>query len=129
MLLQSMSRQESGDAGVLVTLCTGRGLTEVSIGDYVLSGGEVAAQVLLDAVIRLLPGVMGNRQSGETESFETGLLEHPHYSRPAEWEGRAIPEVLTSGDHGKIDAWRRAQAEALTRARRPDLWSGRHGKK
>ena len=98
-----------------------RNLEEVSIGDYVLSGGEVAAQVLLDAIVRLLPGVMGNDISGETESFETGLLEHPHYTRPAEWEGLAIPEVLASGNHGKVEEWRREQAEKLTKERRPDL--------
>ena len=107
--------------GVDERVIEGRGLTEVSIGDYVLSGGEVAAQVLLDAVIRLLPGVMGNAVSGETESFEGGLLEHPHYTRPAEWEGRTIPDVLTSGNHAKIAEWRRREAENLTRARRPDL--------
>ena len=99
----------------------GRKLIEVSIGDYILSGGEPAALTLLDAVVRVLPGVMGNAESGEHESFETGLLEHPHYTRPAEWEGRTIPEVLTSGDHGKVDRWRRDQAEALTGERRPDL--------
>ncbi|MCO5135901.1 MAG: tRNA (guanosine(37)-N1)-methyltransferase TrmD, partial [Phyllobacteriaceae bacterium] len=88
------------------------------------SGGEPAAIVLLDAVVRLLPGVMGNDQSGTHESFETGLLEHPHYTRPAEWEGRAIPDVLTSGDHGRIERWRREQAERLTRQRRPDLMPG-----
>ena len=107
--------------GVDQRVIDGRGLEEVSIGDYVLSGGEVAAQVLLDAVIRLLPGVMGNAQSGDTESFEGNLLEHPHYTRPAEWEGRTIPEVLTSGNHAKIDEWRREEAEKLTRERRPDL--------
>ena len=107
--------------GVDQRVIDARDLEEVSIGDYVLSGGEVAAQVLLDAVIRLLPGVMGNAQSGETESFEGNLLEHPHYTRPPEWEGRAIPEVLTSGNHAKIDAWRREEAEKLTAERRPDL--------
>lgn len=107
--------------GVDERVIEGRGLQEVSIGDYVLSGGEVAAQVLLDSVVRLLPGVMGNDISGTHESFETGLLEHPHYTRPVEWEGRAIPDILRSGDHKKIEAWRREQAEALTRARRPDL--------
>ncbi|MBO6638561.1 MAG: tRNA (guanosine(37)-N1)-methyltransferase TrmD [Roseitalea sp.] len=106
-----------------------RQLTEVSIGDYVLSGGEVAAQVLLDAIVRLLPGVMGNAVSGQTESFETGLLEHPHYTRPSEWEGRTVPDVLTSGNHAKIEAWRREQAEHLTRERRPDLWQARARKK
>tara|TARA_Y100000815_G_scaffold60629_1_gene48876 strand:+ start:10020 stop:10703 length:684 start_codon:yes stop_codon:yes gene_type:complete len=110
--------------GVDQRVIDGRGLEEVSIGDYVLSGGEVAAQVLLDAVIRLLPGVMGNAQSGDTESFEGNLLEHPHYTRPAEWEGRTIPEVLTSGNHAKIDEWRREEAEKLTRERRPDLLGG-----
>jgi len=107
--------------GVDQRVIDGRDLEEVSIGDYVLSGGAVAAQVLLDAVIRLLPGVMGNAQSGESESFEGNLLEHPHYTRPAEWEGRTIPEVLTSGNHAKIDEWRREEAERLTRERRPDL--------
>ncbi|MCK5747729.1 tRNA (guanosine(37)-N1)-methyltransferase TrmD [Oricola sp.] len=107
--------------GVDQRVIDGRGLEEVSIGDYVLSGGEVGAQVLLDAVIRLLPGVMGNAQSGDSESFEGNLLEHPHYTRPAEWEGRTIPEVLTSGNHAKIDEWRREEAEKLTRERRPDL--------
>lgn len=107
--------------GVDERVIEARGLEEVSIGDYILSGGEVAAQVLLDAVIRLLPGVMGNAQSGETESFETGLLEHPHYTRPAVFEGRAIPEVLTSGNHARIEAWRHEQAERLTADRRPDL--------
>ena len=107
--------------GVDERVIEARGLTEVSIGDYVLSGGEPAAIVLLDAVVRLLPGVMGNDQSGMHESFETGLLEHPHYTRPAEWEGRPIPEVLTSGDHGKVERWRREQAERLTAERRPDL--------
>ena len=110
--------------GVDERVIEARSLTEVSIGDYVLSGGEPAAIVLLDAVVRLLPGVMGNDQSGTHESFETGLLEHPHYTRPAEWEGRAIPDVLTSGDHGSIKRWRREQAERLTRQRRPDLMPG-----
>ncbi|MGB7431784.1 MAG: tRNA (guanosine(37)-N1)-methyltransferase TrmD [Ahrensia sp.] len=107
--------------GVDQRVIDARGLTEVSIGDYVLSGGEVAAQVMLDAIIRLLPGVMGNDVSGETESFETGMLEHPHYTRPAEWEGQTIPDVLTGGNHRLIDEWRRDQAEKLTQARRPDL--------
>ncbi|TFF21644.1 tRNA (guanosine(37)-N1)-methyltransferase TrmD [Jiella endophytica] len=107
--------------GVDERIIEGRGLIEVSIGDYVLSGGEIAAMVLLDAVIRLLPGVMGNDQSGVHESFETRLLEHPHYTRPAEWEGRTIPPVLTSGDHGAVERWRRAEAERITRDRRPDL--------
>lgn len=115
--------------GVDERVIAARSLTEVSIGDYVLSGGEVAAQVLLDAIVRLLPGVMGNQMSCEMESFETGLLEHPHYTRPTEWEGRTIPEVLASGDHGRIEAWRRAAAERLTRARRADLWEERGAKK
>lgn len=99
-----------------------RNLEEVSVGDYVLSGGELAAMVLLDAVVRLLPGVMGNAESGAFESFETGLLEHPHYTRPREFEGLSIPGILTSGDHARIDRWRREEAEELTRERRPDLW-------
>ena len=106
----------------------GRQLREVSIGDYVLSGGELAAMVLIDAVVRLLPGVVGEAASLSQESFEAGLLEYPHYTRPREWEGLSIPEVLRSGDHARIEAWRRAEAERLTRARRPDLWA-RHDKK
>ncbi|MEO0390086.1 MAG: tRNA (guanosine(37)-N1)-methyltransferase TrmD [Pseudomonadota bacterium] len=98
-------------------------VTEVSMGDYVMTGGEIAAQALLDATVRLLPGVLGNAESAVEESHSNGLLEHPHYTRPAEWQGRTIPEVLTSGDHGKVAAWRRAQSEALTQARRPDLWA------
>ncbi|HEY4343815.1 MAG TPA: tRNA (guanosine(37)-N1)-methyltransferase TrmD [Parvibaculum sp.] len=100
----------------------GRVMEEISLGDFVLSGGEPAALALLDAVVRLLPGVMGKEASGEDESFEGGLLEYPHYTRPQTFEGREIPPVLTSGDHGKIAAWRRAQAEETTRQRRPDLW-------
>jgi tRNA (guanine37-N1)-methyltransferase len=99
-----------------------RNLEEVSIGDYVLSGGEVAAIVVLDAVVRLLPGVMGNDTSGDTESFEAGLLEHPQYTRPANFEGEMIPPVLTSGDHAKVAVWRRTEQLRLTRERRPDLW-------
>jgi tRNA (guanine37-N1)-methyltransferase len=108
--------------GVDQRVIEGRGLEEVSIGDYVLSGGELAAMVLLDAAVRLLPGVMGKEASGEDESFSHGLLEYPHYTRPAVWEGRTIPDILVSGDHGRIARWRREQAEALTQARRPDLW-------
>lgn len=108
--------------GVDERVIEARHLEEVSIGDYILSGGETAAIVLLDAVVRLLPGVMGNQQSGETESFETGLLEHPHYTRPQVWEERSIPDVLTSGNHGAIDKWRHAEAERITRERRPYLW-------
>ncbi|WP_417677693.1 tRNA (guanosine(37)-N1)-methyltransferase TrmD [Roseibium sp.] len=108
--------------GVDQRVIDARNLTEVSIGDYILSGGEIAAITMLDAVVRLIPGVMGNMESAETESFETGLLEHPHYTRPAEFEGRTIPDVLTSGNHRKIAEWRQEQAEQLTRERRPDLW-------
>ncbi|MGI4732101.1 MAG: tRNA (guanosine(37)-N1)-methyltransferase TrmD [Janthinobacterium lividum] len=104
-----------------------RGLEEVSIGDYVLSGGEMGALVLLDACVRLLPGVMGAASSGDDESFETGLLEYPHYTRPVEWEGRTIPEVLRSGDHAKVAAWRHARAASDTRLRRPDLWERHEG--
>ena len=111
--------------GVDERLIAARGLTEVSIGDYVLSGGEIAAMVLIDAVVRLLPGVMGHAESGTEESFETGLLEYPHYTRPQVFEGLTIPEILVSGDHAKIATWRRAEAERLTRERRPDLWSKR----
>lgn len=100
------------------------GIEEVSVGDYVLSGGETAALVLMDAVVRLLPGVMGNRESHAEESFEDGLLEYPHYTRPAEWQGIAVPEVLLSGNHARIAEWRRRQAEEITRRRRPDLWDG-----
>ncbi|TIU61184.1 MAG: tRNA (guanosine(37)-N1)-methyltransferase TrmD, partial [Mesorhizobium sp.] len=107
--------------GVDQRLIDARALEEVSIGDFILSGGEPAALVLLDAVVRLLPGVMGNAVSGEEESFENGLLEHPHYTRPQEFEGRPIPDVLVSGNHKKIAEWRRAEAEKLTRERRPDL--------
>jgi tRNA (guanine37-N1)-methyltransferase len=98
-----------------------RNLEEISIGDYVLAGGEVAAMVLLEAVVRLIPGVLGAEASIGDESFENGVLEYPHYTRPAIFEGREIPAVLTSGDHGKVEKWRREQSEALTRARRPDL--------
>jgi tRNA (guanine37-N1)-methyltransferase len=100
-----------------------RDIEEISIGDYVLSGGELGAMVLIDAAIRLLPGVAGNEGSLAEESFAEGLLEYPHYTRPREWEGRAVPDVLLSGDHKKIAEWRRAEAEKLTRARRPDLWA------
>jgi tRNA (guanine37-N1)-methyltransferase len=103
-----------------------RAIEQVSIGDYILSGGEMGALVLLDACIRLIPGVMGAPSSGDEESFESGLLEYPHYTRPQNWEGRTIPEVLRSGDHAKIAAWRKSMAEADTRLRRPDLWE-RHG--
>ena len=98
------------------------GIEEVSLGDFVMTGGEIAAEAVIDATVRLLPGVLGNAASTEEESFSEGLLEHPQYTRPAEWEGRTIPEVLTSGDHGKVAKWRRDQAERITRERRPDLW-------
>jgi len=100
-----------------------RGLLEISIGDYVLSGGEIAALAILDACVRLIPGVMGKEESGNEESFESGLLEYPHFTRPRDWEGRSIPDVLLSGDHAKIAAWRRAEAERITRERRPDIGS------
>ena len=104
----------------------GRALEPISVGDYVLSGGELGAMVLLDACVRLLPGVMGAASSGEEESFDTGLLEYPHYTRPVTWEGRTIPEVLRSGDHARIAAWRHERASEDTRLRRPDLIE-RHG--
>ncbi|KVK43260.1 tRNA (guanosine(37)-N1)-methyltransferase TrmD [Agrobacterium deltaense] len=107
--------------GVDQRVIEARGLEEVSIGDYILSGGEPAALTLLDAVVRILPGVMGNDLSGVHESFEGGLLEHPHYTRPQVWEGRDIPAVLTSGNHAVIDRWRHEQALKLTQERRPDL--------
>lgn len=109
--------------GVDQRVIEARNLEEISIGDYVLAGGEVAAMVLLEAVVRLLPGVLGAQESHEDESFEAGLLEYPHYTRPQNFEGREIPDVLVSGDHGKIAKWRREEAEALTRLRRPDLWA------
>ncbi len=108
-------------------LFEGRAIEQVSIGDYILSGGEMGALVLLDACIRLRPGVMGAPSSGDDESFETGLLEYPQYTRPYEWEGRTIPEVLRSGYHAKIAAWRKHQAEVDTRLRRPDLWERHEG--
>jgi tRNA (guanine37-N1)-methyltransferase len=109
--------------GIDERVIAGRGLEEVSIGDYVLSGGEIAALVLIDACVRLLPGVMGAADSAADESFAAGLLEYPHYTRPQMWESRPIPEVLISGDHAKVAAWRRGEAERLTRERRPDLWA------
>jgi tRNA (guanine37-N1)-methyltransferase len=135
-LTQTFVRELAAGPGVIVLcgrfegiderLFEARPLIPVSIGDYVLSGGEPAAIALLDACVRLLPGVMGAPSSGEEESFESGLLEYPHYTRPVEWEGRTIPEVLRSGDHAKIAAWRKHMAEAETRLRRPDLIE-RHG--
>jgi tRNA (guanine37-N1)-methyltransferase len=132
-LTQARIEALTGDAGVVVVcgrfegiderVIAARGLEEVSVGDYVLSGGEIAAMALIDACVRLLPGVMGTAASGAEESFADGLLEYPHYTRPQLWEGRPIPEILLSGDHAKIAAWRRAEAERLTRERRPDLWA------
>jgi tRNA (guanine37-N1)-methyltransferase len=109
--------------GIDERVIDGRRLEEISIGDYLLSGGEIAALVVIDACVRLLPGVMGKEASSIEESFAEGLLEYPHYTRPQIWEGRTIPEVLTSGDHGKVAAWRRSQAEKLTSVRRPDLFA------
>jgi tRNA (guanine37-N1)-methyltransferase len=109
--------------GVDQRVIEARNLEEISIGDYVLSGGEIAAMALIDACVRLLPGVMGSAESASEESFSASLLEYPQYTRPQTFEGRSIPEILTSGDHAKVAAWRRAQAEALTQARRPDLWA------
>lgn len=132
-LTQEMARRLAAADGV--TLLCGRfegvdervleeyGIEEVSLGDFVLTGGEIAAMALIDATVRLLPGVLGNAASTEEESFSDGMLEHPQYTRPAEWRGRMIPEVLQSGNHGRIAAWRRAQSEAITKARRPDLWA------
>ena len=136
-LTQCRVRGIAGGAGVTI-LCGrfegfdervlgARGVEELSIGDFVLSGGEPAALVLLDACVRLLPGVMGAAESGERESFEDGLLEHPHYTRPQLWEGRAIPEALRSGDHARIAAWRHARSVEDTRSRRPDLWERHSG--
>jgi len=116
------SRFEGIDERVLEA----RGIEEVSLGDFVLSGGEPAAIALIDACVRLLPGVIGDPEALAEESFAEGLLEYPHYTRPQLWQGRAVPEVLVSGDHGRIRAWRRQEAERLTRERRPDLWK-RHG--
>jgi tRNA (guanine37-N1)-methyltransferase len=129
---QAMARQLAAGPGVI--LFCGRfegldqraiehlGLTEVSLGDFILTGGEIAAQALIDATVRLIPRVLGNHGSTEEESFSEGLLEHPQYTKPAVWEGRAIPEVLLSGHHAKVALWRKAMAERLTKERRPDLW-------
>jgi len=115
--------------GVDERLIEARALEEVSIGDYVLSGGEIAALVLIDACVRLLPGVMAKEVSGAEESFSDGLLEYPHYTRPALFEGRPIPDVLTGGDHAKVRAWRAAESERITRQRRPDLWGARRDRR
>ena len=133
VLDQARCRELAGGPGVIL-LCgryegvdqrvlDARGVEEISLGDFVLSGGEPAALALIDACVRLLPGVMGAETSLEEESFQAGLLEYPHFTRPAEWCGRAVPEVLLSGHHEKIRAWRRAEAERITRERRPDLWA------
>ena len=115
--------------GVDERIIAARQLEEISVGDYVLSGGEIGAFVLLDACVRLLPGVMGDEASGADESFSEGLLEYPQYTRPQAFEGVQIPEILTSGDHAKVAAWRRSEAEKLTATRRPDLWPPKGGKK
>lgn len=114
--------------GVDERIIDARNISEVSVGDYVLSGGEVAAFALIDACVRLLPGVMGQMASADEESFSHGLLEYPQYTRPQVFEGRTIPDVLTSGDHAKVAAWRRSEAERLTRERRPDLWEAYRGR-
>lgn len=134
-LRQPLVRELAAGRGVLLVagrfegvderVLDGRGLREVSLGDYVLAGGELAAMVLIEACVRLLPGVIGAAQSLARESFEDDVLEYPHYTRPREWEGRHIPEVLLSGDHARIEEWRRAEALRLTRARRPDLLARR----
>lgn len=132
-LVQARVRELAAGPGVVIVcgrfeglderVIQGRGLEEVSVGDVVLAGGEAAAQVLIEACVRLLPGVLGDEASTEEESFEGDLLEYPHYTRPRVWEGSEIPEVLTSGDHGRVAAWRREKAEEITRERRPDMWS------
>ena len=138
-LTQARVRELSAGPGVVIVcgrfegvderIIAARNLEEISVGDYVLSGGEIGAFVLLDACVRLLPGVMGHEASGTEESFSDGLLEYPQYTRPQEFEGVAIPDILTSGDHAKVAAWRRAEAEKLTMARRPDLSAPKGGKK
>ena len=137
-LTQAQARQWAQGPGVVLVcgrfegvderVIEARALTEISIGDYILSGGEIAALTLLDACVRLLPGVMGKPESGHDESFENGQLEYPHYTRPRTWEGRGIPEILLSGDHAKIADWRRTRSEQLTQSRRPDLWRLRERK-
>jgi tRNA (guanine37-N1)-methyltransferase len=134
-LTQSRVKELAGGPGPLIVcgrfegvdqrVIEARNLEEVSIGDYVLSGGEIAALALIDACVRLLPGVMGKLESGAEESFSEGLLEYPQYTRPQSFEGVPIPDILLSGDHAKVAAWRRTEAEALTRERRPDLWAAR----
>jgi tRNA (guanine37-N1)-methyltransferase len=129
---QKMARSLSAESGVVLVcgrfegidqrVIDARGGEEVSVGDFILSGGEIAAMAILDAVVRLLPGVMGDKTSGAEESFEDGLLEYPHFTLPREWEGHWIPDVLMSGNHGKVSDWRSQRAEEITRARRPDMW-------
>jgi tRNA (guanine37-N1)-methyltransferase len=139
LLTQELAREIAKES--LVSILCGRyegvdqrvldayGAEEISVGDYVLSGGEAAAMTLLDACIRLLPGAIGNEGTHDEESFTEGLLEYPHYTRPAEWEGRKVPDILTSGHHARVQEWRRAEAEKITRERRPDLWEKYKGKK
>ncbi|WP_439635951.1 tRNA (guanosine(37)-N1)-methyltransferase TrmD [Oceanicaulis sp.] len=132
-LTQAMVREWSAGPGVIVfcgrfegldqRVIEARGMDEVSVGDAVLAGGEAPAMVLIEACVRLIPGVLGKIESTEDESFEGDLLEYPHYTRPREWEGHEIPDVLLSGDHGRIARWRKEQAEDITRLRRPDLWT------
>jgi tRNA (guanine37-N1)-methyltransferase len=131
-LLQERAKQMVDGSGAIILCGRFEGIDqrvidhfqieEVSIGDYVLSGGELAAQVMLDATLRLIPGVLGNHESTKEESFSNGLLEYPQYTRPSVWEGREIPKVLMSGDHGKVASWKKSQSELLTRDLRPDLW-------
>jgi len=133
LLSQARVRQLAGGPGITVVcgrfegiderVIAGRSLEEVSIGDYVLAGGEIAAMAVIDACVRLIPGVMGKEASGVEETFSDGLLEYPQFTRPQVWEGGSIPEVLVSGDHGKVEAWRRDEARRITRERRPDLWA------
>jgi tRNA (guanine37-N1)-methyltransferase len=133
LLSQARVRELAGGPGITVVcgrfegiderVITGRRLEEVSIGDYVLSGGEIAAMAVIDACVRLIPGVMGKEASGVEETFSDGLLEYPQFTRPQVWEGGSIPELLTSGDHGKVEAWRRDEARRITSERRPDLWA------
>ncbi len=132
-LTQKRARELASGPGVTILcgrfevvdqrLLEARNIEEISIGDYILSGGEIAAMVLIDAVVRLLPGVIGSVDSLDSESHENGLLEYPHYTKPRQWEGREIPEVLLSGNHGRIDKWRAEKARELTKKRRPDMWA------
>jgi tRNA (guanine37-N1)-methyltransferase len=134
LLTQARVRELAGGPGITIVcgrfegiderVIAGRSLEEVSIGDYVLSGGEIAAMAVVDACVRLILGVMGKEASGVEETFSDGLLEYPQFTKPQVWEGDSIPEVLISGDHGKVEAWRRDEARRITRERRPDLWAG-----